>query len=118
MGITQGLQPASLQPRGQLLSSFHYHLYAGAIGPSIIHVALFCLFIFFLSICRPQGVPALPPEARPKIDWKLLRQILWGIIPSIALIFLVLGTILMGLATPTEGGAMGSVGGINSCRHE
>ena len=87
-------------------------MYAGAIGPSIIQVVLFCLFIFFLSIFRPQDVPALPPEARPKIDWKLFRRILWGIVPSIALIFLVLGTILMGLATPTEGGAMGSVGAL------
>jgi len=87
-------------------------MYAGAIGPSIIQVTLFCLFIFFLSIFRPQDVPALPIEARPKIDWKLLKKILWGIVPSIALIFLVLGTILMGLATPTEGGAMGSVGAL------
>ena len=87
-------------------------MYAGAIGPSIIQVALFCLFIFFLSIFRPQDVPALPPEARPVIDWKLFKKILWGIVPSIALIFLVLGTILMGLATPTEGGAMGSVGAL------
>lgn len=87
-------------------------MYAGAIGPSIIQVSLFCLFIFFLSIFRPQDVPALPPEARPTIDWKLLKKILWGIVPSIALIFLVLGTILMGLATPTEGGAMGSVGAL------
>jgi tripartite ATP-independent transporter DctM subunit len=87
-------------------------MYAGAIGPSIIQVALFCLFIFFLSIFRPQDVPALPPEARPKIDWKLFNKILWGIVPSVALIFLVLGTILMGLATPTEGGAMGSVGAL------
>ncbi|MCF8165795.1 MAG: TRAP transporter large permease subunit [Rhodoferax sp.] len=87
-------------------------MYAGAIGPSIIQVVLFCLFIFFLSIFRPQDVPALPPEARPTIDWKLFKKILWGIVPSIALIFLVLGTILMGLATPTEGGAMGSVGAL------
>jgi tripartite ATP-independent transporter DctM subunit len=87
-------------------------MYAGAIGPSIIQIALFCLFIFFLSIFRPQDVPALPPEARPKIDWKLFKKILWGIVPSVALIFLVLGTILMGLATPTEGGAMGSVGAL------
>jgi len=87
-------------------------MYAGAIGPSIIQVVLFCLFIFFLSIFRPQDVPALPPEARPAIDWKLFKRILWGIVPSIALIFLVLGTILMGLATPTEGGAMGSVGAL------
>jgi tripartite ATP-independent transporter DctM subunit len=41
-------------------------MYAGAIGPSIVQVLLFCAFIFFLSIFRPQDVPALPPEARSK----------------------------------------------------
>jgi tripartite ATP-independent transporter DctM subunit len=87
-------------------------MYAGAIGPSIIQVLLFCLFIFFLSIVRPQDVPALPKDARPPINWILIKRILYGIIPSLALIFLVLGTILMGLATPTEGGAMGSVGAL------
>ena len=87
-------------------------MYAGAIGPSLIQVLLFCLFIFFLSIFRPQDVPALPKDARPPINWPLIKRILWGIVPSLALIFLVLGTILMGLATPTEGGAMGSVGAL------
>ena len=87
-------------------------MYAGAIGPSIIQVLLFCLFIFILSIVRPQDVPALPKEVRPPIDLTLIKRILWGVIPSLALIFLVLGTILMGLATPTEGGAMGSVGAL------
>ena len=87
-------------------------MYAGAIGPSIIQVLLFCLFIFFLSIFRPQDVPALPKELRPPINWLLIKRVLWGVIPSLSLIFLVLGTILMGLATPTEGGAMGTVGAL------
>jgi len=87
-------------------------MYAGAIGPSIVQVLLFCAFIFFLSIFRPQDVPALPPEARSKIGWRLIARVLWGMVPSLALIFLVLGTILVGLATPTEGGAMGAVGAI------
>ena len=39
-------------------------MYAGAIGPSIIQVLLFCAYIFILSIFRPDAVPALPPEAR------------------------------------------------------
>ena len=42
--------------------------------------------------------------------WALGRKCLWGMVPSLVLIFLVLGTILLGLATPTEGGAMGAVG--------
>ena len=57
-------------------------------------------------------MPALPPEARTLNGWALIRKCLWGMVPSIVLIFLVLGTILMGLATPTEGGAMGAVGAI------
>jgi len=87
-------------------------MYAGAIGPSIVQVLLFCAFILLVSFVRPQYVPALPPEARAKIGWPLVRRILFGMVPSLALIFLVLGTILIGLATPTEGGAMGAVGAI------
>ena len=87
-------------------------MYAGAIGPSIVQVLLFCGYIAVLSIVRPLDMPALPPEARTLRGWPLIRKCLWGMVPSIVLIFLVLGTILMGLATPTEGGAMGAVGAI------
>ena len=87
-------------------------MYAGAIGPSIIQVALFCIWVLILSIVRPQDVPALPLEARTLHGWALLWKCLRGIVPSIGLIFLVLGTIFLGLATPTEAGAMGVVGAI------
>jgi tripartite ATP-independent transporter DctM subunit len=87
-------------------------MYAGAIGPSIIQVALFCLWVLVVSIVWPKDVPALPIEARTLHGWALWRKCLRGIIPSLGLIFLVLGTIFMGLATPTEAGAMGAVGAI------
>jgi tripartite ATP-independent transporter DctM subunit len=87
-------------------------MYAGAIGPSIIQVALFCTWVFIVSMIWPQDVPALPPEARTLRGWALVRKCLRGIIPSAGLIFLVLGTIFMGLATPTEAGAMGVVGSL------
>jgi tripartite ATP-independent transporter DctM subunit len=87
-------------------------MYAGAIGPSIVQVLLFGAFIFIVSLFRPQYVPALPPGARTLHGWPLARRILRGVVPSLALIFLVLGTILLGIATPTEGGAMGAVGAI------
>ncbi len=85
-------------------------MYKGAIGPSLIQLALFCAWVFVLSIIRPQDVPALPKEARTLQGWALWAKCLRGIIPSIALIFLVLGTIFLGLATPTEAGALGVVG--------
>jgi tripartite ATP-independent transporter DctM subunit len=87
-------------------------MYAGAIGPSIIQLALFCIFVLIVSFVRPKDVPALPAEARTLRGWKLWYKCLRGIIPSLGLIFLVLGTIFFGLATPTEAGAMGVVGAI------
>ncbi len=87
-------------------------MYAGAIGPSIVQVVLFCIWVMILSIIKPGDVPALPPEARTLKGWALVVKCIRGIVPSAALIFLVLGTIFMGLATPTEAGAMGAVGAI------
>jgi tripartite ATP-independent transporter DctM subunit len=87
-------------------------MYAGAIGPSIAQLALFVIWVAILSFIRPDHVPALPPEARTLRGWALLFKAVRGIVPSAALIFLVLGTIFMGLATPTEAGAMGAVGSI------
>jgi tripartite ATP-independent transporter DctM subunit len=85
-------------------------MYAGAMGPSLVQVLLFIAFIVFVALTRPDKVPPLPPEARTHRGWPLIKRVLWGMLPSVALIFLVLGTIFMGLATPTEAGAMGAVG--------
>ena len=87
-------------------------MYMGAIGPSIVQIVLFCGWVAILSIIRPEHVPALPLEARTLKGWALVRKAIRGIVPSAALIFLVLGTIFMGLATPTEAGAMGAVGAL------
>ncbi|HEX9071774.1 MAG TPA: TRAP transporter large permease subunit [Pseudolabrys sp.] len=87
-------------------------MYAGAIGPSIIQVLLFCGWVLIVSFVWPESVPALPKEARTLQGWALWKRCMRGMIPSLGLIFLVLGTIFMGLATPTEAGAMGVVGAI------
>ena len=85
-------------------------MYLGAVGPSILQIGLFLAFIAVVAVFQPHRVPPLPPEARTLHGWALWRTILWGLVPSLLLIFLVLGTIFMGLATPTEAGAMGAVG--------
>jgi tripartite ATP-independent transporter DctM subunit len=87
-------------------------MYAGALGPSIIQVLLFCGWVLIVSFVWPDSVPALPKEARTLQGWNLWKRCMRGMIPSLGLIFLVLGTIFMGLATPTEAGAMGVVGAI------
>ena len=85
-------------------------MYLGAIGPSILQVLIFLGYIALLSVMKPQMMPPLPKEVRGDLNWALVKQVLMGIIPSIVLIFLVLGTIFLGLATPTEAGALGVVG--------
>ncbi len=87
-------------------------MYAGAWGPSLIQIILFCLYTALVSFVKPHWVPALPLSARTLSGWPLIKKCLWGIVPSLVLIFLVLGTLFLGLATPTEGGAMGAVGAI------
>jgi tripartite ATP-independent transporter DctM subunit len=63
-------------------------------------------------VVSPAAAPALPLEARPLRGTKLLRRVIFVLIPPLALIFLVLGTIFLGIATPTEGGAMGATGAL------
>ncbi|WP_026783991.1 TRAP transporter large permease [Pleomorphomonas koreensis] len=87
-------------------------MYEGALYPSLILTAIYALFIFVVSLVRPDLVPALPPEARVLRGWRLLGRVLTSLVPPLVLVFLVLGTIFIGVATPTEGGAMGAVGAL------
>jgi tripartite ATP-independent transporter DctM subunit len=73
---------------------------------------MYVLYVFGRTIFNPERAPALPPEARTLRGWKLFGRVLFVMIPPLALIFLVLGTIFLGLATPTEGGAMGATGAL------
>lgn len=87
-------------------------MYAGAFIPGLMLTALYAGFIMLTSIARPSTVPALPPEARSIRGWVLARRVVVALVPPLFLIFLVLGTIFLGIATPTEGGAMGAVGAL------
>src|SRR4051812_10038838 len=87
-------------------------MYQGAILPGLVLTALYLLYVFGRSVVSPMSAPALPPEARTLRGLKLLRRVLLVLIPPLALIFLVLGTIFLGVATPTEGGAMGATGAL------
>ncbi len=111
--ITQLIPPSLvLIVLGDQLGKSVGDMYAGAIGPSILQILLFIGFIAVVSIIAPHKMPPLPPEALMPRGWPLYRRVLKGMVPSIGLIFLVLGTIFMGLATPTEAGAMGAVGAV------
>jgi len=87
-------------------------MYLGAWGPSIFQIFLFMGYTYLLGVFKPDHIPPVPKEARTLHGWALWRKCLVGIIPSAVLIFVVLGTMMLGLATPTEAGAMGAVGAI------
>jgi len=87
-------------------------MYLGAWGPSLLQIALFALYTFFLSRVRPDYLPPVPESDLTLKGLALWKKCLLGIIPSAVLIFLVLGTIMAGIATPTESGAMGAMGAL------
>jgi tripartite ATP-independent transporter DctM subunit len=87
-------------------------MYQGALLPALLLTGLYAAFVLLVSLARPQYAPALPAAARTLRGTALLRRALVSILPPLLLIFLVLGTIFLGIATPTEGGAMGAVGAL------
>jgi tripartite ATP-independent transporter DctM subunit len=85
-------------------------LFLGALFPGVVLALGFALWVVFVAITRPSQAPALPPEARTLHGVRLIVRVLRSLVPPLVLILLVLGTIFIGAATPTEAGAMGAVG--------
>jgi tripartite ATP-independent transporter DctM subunit len=83
-------------------------LFAGAFIPGLVLVCLYLTWVTFKAITDPKSAPATPvPEAEKK---DLAREVLVALVPPLALIVAVLGSILAGIATPTEAASVGSVG--------
>ncbi|HYG87215.1 MAG TPA: TRAP transporter large permease subunit [Azospirillum sp.] len=87
-------------------------MYAGALFPGLVLTALYAGYVLLITIVKPSAAPALPLEARSLRGTKLLLRVIVSLVPPLVLIFLVLGTIFLGIATPTEGGAMGAAGAL------
>ncbi len=85
-------------------------MYEGAFLPGLMLAAMYAGFIFLISLFKPDFVPALPKDARTLRGMKLFSKAMISLVPPLVLIFLVLGTIFLGIATPTEGGGMGAAG--------
>ena len=86
-------------------------LFAGALLPGFALVALYLLFLIAVAFIWPKSSPALPPE--PKMHGTVLfRRLAEVLVAPLALIAAVLGSILGGIATPTEAASIGAVGAI------
>ena len=83
-------------------------LFAGALLPGILLIVLYLLFVLFKAVTDPESCPATPVPAEEKKH--LLREVFVALVPPLLLILAVLGSILGGIATPTEAASVGAVG--------
>ncbi len=83
-------------------------LFVGALIPGLLLVVFYMLYMGITAWLKPQAAPAIID--RPELDSKFAVQLLAGLLPPLALILAVLGSILTGIATPTEAAAVGAAG--------
>jgi len=87
-------------------------LFKGALVPGVILALLYGLYTIGVSIVRPEAAPALPESERTMAGGRLVKRVLFVMLPPLLLILVVLGSIFAGIATPTEAGALGAVGAL------
>jgi tripartite ATP-independent transporter DctM subunit len=85
-------------------------LYAAAFGPGFLLAGLYIVYLATRCFFNPRLGPPVPKEERVSSLYQLLREVVVGVVPLIALIGATLGSILAGLATPTEASAIGALG--------
>ena len=87
-------------------------LFVGALIPGLLLVAAYIAYLVSLALFRPVAVPAIPAEERPPHDWRFWLRVVQVLLPPLGLIVAVLGSILYGIATPTEAASVGAVGAL------
>ena len=87
-------------------------LFAAAIVPGVMLAVLYAAYAVVRSYINPTLGPVLPHDQRAESVGEIVRELLLGIVPLAVLIMAVLGSILAGLATPTDAAAMGALGAL------
>lgn len=85
-------------------------MFLGALFPGLVLVGLYMLYILFYAMLRPKNAPAVKLEG--SFDLKFLGSVFGTLVPPLTLIFLVLGSIITGIATVNQAGAIGAVGAL------
>ena len=83
-------------------------MFLGALLPGLVLVGLYMLYVFVYARFNPKAAPPVPFKGN--FDTKFWIKVLMVIIPPLALIFAVLGSILMGIATVNQAGSIGAIG--------
>ena len=87
-------------------------LFAGALLPGFALVGLYLAYVIAVAIIRPKAAPAMPPDPQAPRGFALARKLAEVLVAPVLLILAVLGSILGGVATPTEAASVGAVGAI------
>src|SRR5438067_8518571 len=87
-------------------------LYAAAFGPGFLLAGIYLVYLMTRSFINPKLGPPVPKEERVTDPVKIVREVAVGVLPLALLIAATLGSILAGLATPTEASAIGALGAL------
>ena len=88
-------------------------LFAAAMIPGLLLAGLYAIYMLGIGWFRPDMAPAIPAEERDAMSrQELIRKLFFVVLPPIFLIFAVLGSIIGGIAAPTEAASMGGIGSI------
>ena len=88
-------------------------LFIAGVGPGLLLSAIFITFIVIRVRLKPEMAPAISAEERAGVTgWQVARMVVTSMLPPLVLIFAVIGTLFMGIAAPSEAGAMGAVGAV------
>jgi tripartite ATP-independent transporter DctM subunit len=88
-------------------------LFAAAVGPGLLLAGVYIVFLLVLGMWKPQLMPPIPQAERDEVSRRQLWVRFWKVVvPPIMLVVAVLGSIVGGIAAPTEAASMGAVGAI------
>ncbi|MEH6826438.1 MAG: TRAP transporter large permease subunit, partial [Motiliproteus sp.] len=83
-------------------------LFMGAVFPGLMLGAMYIFYIVMVGVFSPESAPI--PEDAKRVTWRAFIGLMKAMLPTLALIFVVLGSIFGGIATPTEASGVGALG--------
>ncbi len=92
----------------EVVSASAGDMFMGALIPGMILVGLYMLYILIVAWIKPEMAPPVPYDG--KYDRKFALNIFLALVPPLTLIFVVLGSIILGVATVNQAGAIGAIG--------
>ncbi|MBT4938236.1 MAG: TRAP transporter large permease subunit, partial [Rhodospirillaceae bacterium] len=98
----------SLPTEFDLTSTSAGEMFLGALIPGLILVGLYMVYILFVALVKKDSAPPVPFEG--KYDLSFFKRVFLVLVPPLVLIFTVLGSIILGIATVNQAGAIGAVG--------